>query len=150
MLEFDAGVCWSQSMKPLRVFVYGTLKPGECNYDRYCAASVVVVQEAFAYGRLFDLPFGYPAMTPGDAPVYGFVLSFAEPDALAQLDELEDYDPHRPADQNEYIRVEIATFDLDRQPIGPAWVYLMSLEQAKRCNGIPLPKGYWASDSSHL
>lgn len=137
-------------MKLLRVFVYGTLKPGECNYDRYCAASVVEVQAAFAYGQLFDLPFGYPAMTSGDSPVYGFVLSFAEPDTLAQLDELEDYDPHRPADQNEYIRVEIATFGLDHQPIGPAWVYLMSLEQVKCFNGIVLPKGDWASSNSDL
>lgn len=137
-------------MKPLRVFVYGTLKPGECNYDRYCAASVVAVQEAFAYGQLFALPFGYPAMTPGNSPVYGFVLSFAEPATLVKLDELEDYEPHRPADQNEYIRVEIATFSLDRQPIGPAWVYLMSLEQVKCLKGMLLPKRYWAGSSNHL
>lgn len=133
-------------MKLLHVFVYGTLKPGECNYDRYCAANIVKAQEALVYGQLFDLPFGYPAMTVGEAPVYGFVLLFADQATLTQLDELEDYDPHRPVDQNEYVRTEIETFSLDRHPLGSAWVYLMSLERAKSSNGILLPKGYWTGN----
>jgi gamma-glutamylcyclotransferase (GGCT)/AIG2-like uncharacterized protein YtfP len=134
----------------LRVFVYGTLKPGECNYDRYCAASVVEVREAMVYGQLFDLPFGYPAMTLGNSPVYGFVLSFAERTVLKQLDELEDYAPDRPADQNEYIRIETQTFSLDHQPLDPAWVYLMDLEQAKRSGGIFLPSGCWTGSRARL
>lgn len=127
----------------LHVFVYGTLKPGECNYDRYCAVEVVMAQEAIAYGQLFALPFGYPAMTVGNFPVYGFVLSFAGQAILARLDDLEDYNPDRPADHNEYLRVKIETFNLEHQPLQPAWVYLMSLEQVKRSRGIFLPSGSW-------
>lgn len=127
----------------LRVFVYGTLKPGEFYHDRYCAAKVVEAQTAFTYGQLFDLPLGYPAMTAGSYPVYGFVLSFADLTVLDELDELENYHPDRPADQNEYIRVKTETFSLDHQPLGSAWVYLMSLEQAKRSGGILLPSGNW-------
>lgn len=127
----------------MRVFVYGTLKPGECNYDRYCAATAIEVKKAFAYGQLFDLPFGYPAMTPGNSPVYGFVLSFVDRVVLEQLDELEDYDPNRLDDQNEYIRAEIETFNLEQQPLGPAWVYLMNVEQAERLGGVVLPGGDW-------
>jgi gamma-glutamylcyclotransferase (GGCT)/AIG2-like uncharacterized protein YtfP len=59
------------------VFVYGTLKPGENNYQIYCAGKVLAEQRAIAFGRLFSLPAGYPAMTPGDCPVHGFLLSFA-------------------------------------------------------------------------
>ena len=133
----------------LRVFVYGTLKPGEYYYDRYCAAKVVEAQAAFAYGQLFDLPLGYPAMTMGNFRVYGFVLSFADPDVLQELDELEDYAIDRPADQNEYVRVETETFSPDHQPLGSAWVYLMNLEQAKRSGGVLLPDGCWTSSKSN-
>lgn len=59
------------------VFVYGTLKPGENNYQIYCAGKVLAEQRAITFGRLFSLPAGYPAMTPGDCPVHGFLLSFA-------------------------------------------------------------------------
>ncbi len=30
----------------LRVFVYGTLKPGEANYQKYCAGKVVEAKRA--------------------------------------------------------------------------------------------------------
>lgn len=129
----------------LRVFVYGTLKPGECNYDRYCAPHVVEVQEAMVYGQLFDLPLGYPAMTLGTFPVYGFVLSFVDRMVLNELDWLEDYDANRPAEQNEYIRVKVETFSLDHQSLGPVWVYLMQLERAKRSGGVFLPNGRWTT-----
>ena len=42
----------------VRVFVYGTLKPGEANYKRYCAGKVVDVKTAFVQGKLFALPMG--------------------------------------------------------------------------------------------
>ena len=126
-----------------RVFVYGTLKPGECNFDRYCAAKVVEMQEAIGLGQLYDLPFGYPAMTTGINDVYGYLLSFDDPNILLNLDVLEDYQPDRPATENEYIRTEIETFSLERQPLGLAWVYRMTPEMAKRLNGILLPSGRW-------
>jgi gamma-glutamylcyclotransferase (GGCT)/AIG2-like uncharacterized protein YtfP len=131
------------SILPLKVFVYGTLKPGECNYDRYCADTVVAKQAAIVYGQLFDLPFGYPALTPGPGVVHGFVLEFADASVLSQLDELEDYDPQRPIDQNEYVRLPLETFSLQYQPLGVAWAYQMSLEQAKRLGGVRLPQGWW-------
>lgn len=127
----------------LRVFVYGTLKPGECNYDRYCAGRVVEVQAAIVYGQLFDLPLGYPAMTPGTLPVYGVLLSFVDPAILRELDDLEDYDPHRPTDANEYVRVQTQVFSLNGELLGSAWVYQMEQEQAKRLGGVFLPNGIW-------
>jgi gamma-glutamylcyclotransferase (GGCT)/AIG2-like uncharacterized protein YtfP len=125
-----------------RVFVYGTLQPGECNYD-YCASAVVEKQPAIVYGQLFDLPLGYPALTPGDAVVYGYLLQFADDSILRQLDELEDYVPHRPIEQNEYVRTLIPTFSLERQPLGTAWVYQMTRTQAQGLGGVLLSQGRW-------
>src|SRR5690349_10733757 len=116
------------SAELLRVFVYGTLKPGEQYHDRYCADKVIGAREAIVYGQLFDFPeLGYPGMTEGSSPVYGVILTFADPRVLHALDELEGYDPHRPRWQNEYIRSKTETFSLEHQPLVWAWVYLMPI-----------------------
>jgi gamma-glutamylcyclotransferase (GGCT)/AIG2-like uncharacterized protein YtfP len=128
-----------------KVFVYGTLKPDEASYERYCAGKVVAVREAIAPGQLFALPMGYPAMTLGEGWVYGFLLTFADSTVLKDLDEWENYDPDRPAEENDYQREEIEVWGSDRQSLGKAWAYRMPVEQAKRWGGILLTEGQWSS-----
>jgi gamma-glutamylcyclotransferase (GGCT)/AIG2-like uncharacterized protein YtfP len=132
----------------LRVFVYGTLKPGESNYEAYCAGQVVESQEAIAYGELFDLPFDYPAMTTGDRPIYGYLLSFSDPAVLKDLDELEGYSPDGALEENEYIRDQIEVFSLDGQSLESAWVYLMNLQQAIQLGGVLLVDGKWTGKNN--
>ena len=132
-------------MDNLKVFVYGTLKPGEGNYQRYCAGKVVEAKRAIAQGLLFALPAGYPAMTPGNTPVHGFLLTFANSGILLELDQLEDYHPSRPVEQNEYYREQIITYDPDERSQKPAWAYLMTFEQVCRREGVLLPAGWWSS-----
>jgi len=45
----------------LKVFVYGTLKSGYQNHQRYCRG-VVRVEKADLFGRLYDMGVGYPAL----------------------------------------------------------------------------------------
>ncbi len=132
------------TLSNLKVFVYGTLKPGEYNYQRYCMGKVVEEKRAIAFGQLFDLPLGYPAMTLGESPVQGFVLTFSDPAFLDVLDELEDYNPQRIPEENEYIRQEIETYNLAGEPLGLAWVYLMAVEQVQRFGGVLMPSGLWS------
>jgi gamma-glutamylcyclotransferase (GGCT)/AIG2-like uncharacterized protein YtfP len=129
----------------LKVFVYGTLKPGEVNYARYCQGKVLAAQEAIVRGRLYQLPVGYPALTAGYGVIYGFLLTFADGKILAQLDELEGYYPHRPPEQNEYMRTRTPVLSLEHQPLGAAWVYCMSTVQVQKVAGVWLPQGKWSS-----
>lgn len=131
----------------VRVFVYGTLKPGEINYLPYCAGKVTEIVRAYTFGQLFALPVGYPAMTPGQGRVEGFLLTFNDAALLTQLDELEDYDPHRTPEENEYNRELIWVYSLCGEGLGQAWGYLMSEEQALRWGGILLPSGWWSAQS---
>jgi gamma-glutamylcyclotransferase (GGCT)/AIG2-like uncharacterized protein YtfP len=127
----------------MKVFVYGTLKPGECNYLRYCEGKVVDACPAIARGQLFALPIGYPAMVASEGNVCGFLLYFASSAILDDLDRLEDYDPLREPTQNEYQRQSIEIFDLNFQSLGAAWAYFMLPDRIRSLGGIWLPDGRW-------
>ncbi len=128
----------------VRVFVYGTLKPGEANYKKYCAGKLVNAQRAMALGKLFALPVGYPAMTLGDTFVQGYLLSFADSENLTELDQLEDYQTTRQKSENLYNREQIEIFNLDWLSLGQAWVYLMTLDRVHQLVGVPQLDGWWS------
>ena len=79
---------------PDRLFVYGTLKPGEPLWPTL-APYAVAWEEVLAEGRLWDTGLGYPAVRfgAGRGAVPG-VLVTVHPDrageAIAVLDEVED------------------------------------------------------------
>ena len=45
------------------------MKHGECNHDRFCRGANTV-REASGRGRLYDLPFGFPALVVPEEDVY--------------------------------------------------------------------------------
>mgnify|MGYP005848204661 CR=1 FL=1 len=127
----------------LRVFVYGTLKPGEYYFSEYCEPKMTACVAAIAPGCLYDLPLGYPAMTPGTGWVSGVLMEFDDPQVLAALDELEGYEPGRSPEENEYIREQLEVFTPEGRSLGLAWVYRMSQAIAEQLGGVWLPEGYW-------
>ncbi|MBW4615442.1 MAG: gamma-glutamylcyclotransferase [Desmonostoc vinosum HA7617-LM4] len=129
----------------VQVFVYGTLKPGEANYQKYCASKVIDARKAFVLGKLFALPMGYPAMTLGDSQVHGYLLSFTDLGILNELDVLEDYQPTRQMSENLYTRQKIIAYEPNGLPLGWAWVYIMTLERVYQSKGVPQLDGRWRS-----
>ncbi|MEZ6089069.1 MAG: gamma-glutamylcyclotransferase family protein [Pirellulaceae bacterium] len=88
------------------IFVYGTLKRGECRQACW-PRPPLRVDNAFVRGLLYDLG-PYPALVPGDDWVMGEVWTIAAADrtsTLAVLDEIEGYDPD--GKYNLYDRVEL-------------------------------------------
>ena len=134
----------------MKIFVYGTLKPGEVNYQRYCQGKVIDASPAFTFGQLFALPVGYPALTQGPGHVYGVVLTFADDRILADLDQLEDYDPDRPISDNEYQRELREVFRLDGPSLGQVWTYFMTPEKVQSLGGILLTEGFWGNRPSEI
>lgn len=124
-----------------KIFVYGTLKPGEINYPYFCADQVIESTRVWTKGRLYDLSVGYPAMTPGTGRVDGFLLVLATP--LEILDELEDYHPGKPPQDNEYYRQKTFVYRLGGEPVGEAWGYFMTDEKIQQLGGVWLPGGWW-------
>jgi len=127
----------------IKVFVYGTLKPGKYNYALYCEGKVIEATKAYGKGQLFDLSLGYPGMTIGEGKVQGFLLSFKDETVLEHLDQLESYSPQRPDEENEYYRQEIMVYGDSGESLGVAWAYLMTSEKVKQFQGVFLPSGDW-------
>lgn len=131
----------------LQIFVYGTLKPGFHNYQRYCAGYTVQEQPALVMGTLYGLSVGYPGLTIGPNWIKGYLLSFPvdlTQQMLTQLDALEGYSCDQPAHLNEYERRWTGIFALDYQQLGQAWCYYMDNTTVQRLGGTSIPGGEWA------
>ncbi|MBZ9750498.1 gamma-glutamylcyclotransferase [Deinococcus sp. HMF7604] len=130
---------------PTRVFVYGTLMPGERN-AHLTAAGVPQAQPATLRGfTLYHLhPEAYPALQagPAEAQVRGVLLTYG-PDAwaaaLPQLDELEGVGEQPPL----YTR-EVATLQLDSGEEVAAWVYIYARpDRLAQPGAAPVAGGDW-------
>lgn len=127
----------------LQVFVYGTLKPEECNYSAYCQGKTISLQRVYTYGKLYHLCLGYPAMAIGTEKIKGYLLTFPDESYLIDLDKLEFFDPQTAKENNEYQRQLIPIYNMEDQYLGKAWGYLMDLQKIIAFQGISIPSGWW-------
>ena len=105
------------SDQPFRLFVYGTLLPGEANH-RLIERHVRSARPATMEGVLVDLG-AFPALIPGDGIVKGIVLELTSA-AMEITDRLEGYHPDR--DPSLYLRKEVSVQLDDGQEV-QAWTY---------------------------
>ena len=134
----------------LNVFVYGTLKPGEINYLSYCEGKVVSQISGYVRGDLYALPAGYPAMTEGNNQVYGVLLTFNnanDANILTSLDLLENYQPQRLSELNQYNRRLVTVYDTEDRAIAQAWAYFMTTDKIRQHQGIRLASGSWTGNN---
>ncbi len=94
------------SNSPTSVFVYGTLKRGQCR-EHCWPRHPLRVQPAWTLGELFDLG-PYPALLDGQDRVLGELWSFAMDDISAVLTALDRVEgTNQPGSNNEYDRVDV-------------------------------------------
>ena len=115
------------------VFVYGTLRPGQGNYQRLLAGRTVRESPALANGlALYGRGFPY-AVPQSGARTVGNLITIRPHlyrEVLTDLDQLEGYQPNRRAG-NHYIRSArsvIATISTSNsgtwEAFHTAWIYL--------------------------
>ncbi|SMB89001.1 gamma-glutamylcyclotransferase family protein [Deinococcus hopiensis] len=129
-----------------RVFVYGTLRPGERNaaVARRGGTFTAVSALLSGYRLLHLLPEAYPGVVPGapEDTVLGEVLTYAPADwdrALPFLDELEGVNDTPPL----YIREQV-TVGLEGGRELSAWVYVYADTARLSRPGVrPVPEGDW-------
>lgn len=140
-------------LRPL-LFVYGTLKPGFENHRRYCAGSEHV-GPAWAEGRLYPLPQGYPALVVPRSELIVLGTADYDADAWSQWKRREDRRGQAPGEASpqperldrasgELLALagahEFAELDLleDFRP-GTASSYLRALIWVENVSGESLP-----------
>lgn len=129
-----------------RVFVYGTLMSGESNHP-LISDYVTSITPAYIKGSLYDLPYGYPALLPGNGIVFGELIELHDIHAaIMVMDDLEDY--NGPGQDNLYERetVEVYTIYGD---CCTAWVYRWS-SAALPAGAKLVPPRRWGKRFPHL
>lgn len=129
--------------EPLPVLVYGTLRRGMANHDRFCF-DVLDVVPAWTTGRLYDLPYGFPAMVAAaDGRVIGELLAFPDPAvAIRRLDQLEGFRPDGP---RHYDRIVVEAHPLAGGGPVRAWCYVYGGGAAQRLADAQfIATGDWA------
>lgn len=150
----------------LNVFVYGTLKRGQRNHERFCRG-VLTVREATVRGRLYDLPYGYPAVVVPEEDmraigtrdyladterqkhassgtqassewgiVHGELFIFDDPEE--RLPRLDGLEGFYPGERSFYRRVLIPATLVETETPVMTWAY--AIESA---SGVYLPGGLW-------
>ena len=123
-----------------RVFVYGTLMKGFCNYKRYLEGRVSRITSGRTHGLLYHLPEGYPALLEGNETIEGEIMEPVDEDLLKTLDWLEDYAESR--SNNLYVR-EVRNILTESGEELPCWIYIYADEKYAKENGILVPNGNW-------
>jgi gamma-glutamylcyclotransferase (GGCT)/AIG2-like uncharacterized protein YtfP len=130
------------------LFVYGTLKRGQSNHERFCRG-LISVQEATVRGRLYELSVGFPALVVPDADVRATgtmkYLADAEADRYNEVEAseirlpmLDDLEGFRPGEKSFYRRVLIPATLLETGATVPAWGYAL-----RSASGLYLRGGRW-------
>jgi gamma-glutamylcyclotransferase (GGCT)/AIG2-like uncharacterized protein YtfP len=132
----------SASPRTDAVFVYGTLKRGQCRAHRW-PASPLRVFEAWTRGYLLGRQ-DYPALTPGGQRVRGELWVFAlddVPRVLEVLDQIEGTHGNAPGDL--YHRHRVTVFDLREgvQHHGHGYFYNLDA-QANGFRPVPVLDGF--------
>lgn len=103
----------------IRLFVYGTLKRGYWNHNRYCS-DATAIEPAAVQGRLYELPSGIPVLEVPDESIIAVGSTDIRTDALTQsAGELDGWTHAECGGSWRWIEGEVITFPDPRRTIPP-------------------------------
>jgi len=134
-----------------RAFVYGTLKRGFPNHKRIFKGYEINITKAWAYGELYDLGWGFPAMLLGQRSeeeveaqtvrkVHGELIEFEDDKLLEKLDRLEGF-IQEGSSANFYDRIE-RSIHCENGEL-KAWVYVLNPNRCHRHTTQLIHSGIW-------
>jgi len=104
----------------LRIFVYGTLRAGQINHDRFCRGALYI-EDAAVWGKLHELPSRIPVLQVPDRSI----IATGTSDPLADVATQERFSENPAADTTcdetcwRMIRGELVTFPDPRLSLPP-------------------------------
>ena len=112
----------------IQLFVYGSLRKGMYNYERYLKGKSNFVANGVVKGELYALhDVSYPALLMGDEDILGEIYEVDE-DVAHDIDVLEGY--VHDASQNDYNKVlmEVYVDSLGQSMLLPVYVFNLERE----------------------
>ena len=136
-------------MKNINLFVYGSLRQGFFNYEKYLEGKVVKKYEAKLENmKLFHMPYkGYPAITKGEDIVFGEIMIINENDydeTIKAMDEMEGFiSENNP--ENEYHKVILEVENISTKEKEKCFVYCYNKDKdiVFEEKSIYIPSGDW-------
>ncbi|WP_207707424.1 gamma-glutamylcyclotransferase family protein [Clostridium tarantellae] len=133
-----------------RIFVYGSLRTGFFNYNKYLKGYVLKEEPARIKGKLYHMPNkGYPALLDGEGYVYGEVFTIKNDEytkVMESMDNMENYFNIGDSN-NEYNRVAVKVELMNTNTFEVCYVYKYVVKNKKefKTQSIYIPNGNWAS-----
>lgn len=134
-------------MKIKRIFVYGSLREGFYNFDKFLMGRIHnIVSTGTLKGKLFHLSEkGYPALISGDDIVTGEIIDVIDDgNIFDELNELEGYlGPNNPKNDYNLVDIEVQ-FGSSQKELLPVYLYNSSENTIlEKDSGIYIPDGDW-------
>ncbi|WP_462405454.1 gamma-glutamylcyclotransferase family protein [Gracilibacillus sp. Marseille-QA3620] len=136
-------------MKRINLFVYGSLREGFFNYEKYLEGRVAEKKAAkLANMKLYHMPYkGYPAIMFGKDTVTGEIMVLHEDryeETMKAMDEMEGFiSGGNP--ENEYHKVVLEVQNLETNEMEPCFVYFYNKEKDELFDrsAVYIPHGDW-------
>ena len=136
-------------MKNINFFVYGSLRDGFYNYNKFLAGKIFKKKEGKLNNiRLYHMPYkGYPAIVQGEDYVLGEIMVINKDDydfTMKALDKMEGFISEGNS-ENEYHKMLLEVQDLENNQNELCYVYFYNKDRDKLFDNeaIYLPNGDW-------
>ena len=136
-------------MKGINLFVYGSLREGFFNYDKYLNGKVTQKKDAKLENmKLYHMPYkGYPAITFGKDTVLGEIMVLNEDDyeeTMSAMDDMEGFISEANP-ENEYHKVILEVENLHTKEKEKCFVYFYNKDKDPLfdSNSVYVPHGDW-------
>lgn len=136
-------------MKNINIFVYGSLREGFFNYDKYLSGKISKKMNAKLNNvELYHMPYkGYPAIINGQDSILGEIMVINEADydsTLEAMDVMEGFlGEGNP--ENEYHKMIFEVENLESNEIESCYVYFYNKDKDELFDykAVYLPNGDW-------
>lgn len=136
-------------MKRINLFVYGSLREGFFNYEKYLKGRVAETKAAKLVNmKLYHMPYkGYPAIMFGKDTVIGEIMVLHEDryeETMKAMDEMEGFISEGNP-ENEYHKVVLEVQNLETNEMEPCFVYFYNKERDELFDSSAtyIPHGDW-------
>ena len=128
----------------MKIFVYGSLREGFFNFNKYIGTAAKKVELGEVKGNLYAIKDQeYPALLEEDGTVLGEIIT-VENCKLEDIDEMENYfGENNPNNEYNKIKKEINNLETGEIEILDVYVYNTTNPNFSRNNLVLVPSGDW-------